>query len=654
MSTPDIADTGDPISAAVNEAEEVRDPLDNLIESAAADPGAAFTPEVLARLAAIRRDDRAAFEALRAQLKKAGCRVTALDDAIAEESGEVRGSGPTQADILIDLAQTAELFHAPDGTGFADLDINGHRETWPIRAKGFRRWLARRFFEATGSAPSSEALQSALNVIEAKAHFDAPERTVHVRVGGLDGKLYLDLADHTWRAVEVDATGWRVIDNPPVRFRRAAGMKALPAPVSGGSVTTLRSFLNVKTDGDFVLVVAWALAVLRNRGPYPVIVLSGEQGSAKSTFSLILRALLDPNIAPLRALPREDRDLFIAASNGHVLAFDNVSGLPAWISDTLCRLATGGGFAVRQLYTDQDEVLFDAARPVILNGIEDIVTRPDLADRAVFLMLEPIPEERRRSEQELWAAFEVERPRVLGVLLDAVVEGLKRLPETHLPKLPRMADFALRATACETALWPAGTFWAAYCGNRDEAVEGVIDADPIATAVRAIMATRTVWTGTASDLLGALAEVVGERVAKSKTWPDGPRALAGRLRRSATSLRKIGIEIGFGREGLARTRTINITTIQAFSTPEKPGAEPSAPSASSASTAKSNPANGFAAQSVRTVADAADGSCNGHALTVRANPLKNSAGTAADDADANPPSQSAPEKTGAPGWSTRL
>src|SRR5262249_10854805 len=145
-------------------------------------------------------------------------------------------------------------------------------------------------------------------------------RTIHVRVGGLDGKLYLDLGDETWRAVEIDAEGWRIIDKPPVRFRRAAGMQALPVPVSGGSVATLRSFLNVKTDGDFVLVVAWALAVLRNRGPYPVIVLSGEQGSAKSTFSSILRALLDPNTAPLRALPREDRDLFIAASNGHLLA----------------------------------------------------------------------------------------------------------------------------------------------------------------------------------------------------------------------------------------------------------------------------------------------------------------------------------------------
>jgi hypothetical protein len=105
-----------------------------------------------------------------------------------------------------------------------------------------------------------------------------------------------------------------------------------------------------------VLAVAWALACLRNRGLYPVIVLLGEQGSAKSTFSSILRALLDPNTAPLRALPHEDRHLFIAASNGHVLAFDNVSGLPAWTYDTICRLATGAGFAVRQLYTDQDEV----------------------------------------------------------------------------------------------------------------------------------------------------------------------------------------------------------------------------------------------------------------------------------------------------------
>ena len=338
---------------------------------------------------------------------------------------------------------------------------------------------------------------------EAKAHFDGPERSVCIRVGGLGGRLYLDLGDDAWRAVEIDAAGWRVIDDPPVRFRRAAGMQPLPMPVPGGSVETLRSFLNLRSDADFVLVIAWALAVLRPRGPYPVIVLSGEQGSAKSTFAAILRALLDPNTAPLRALPRQDRDLFIAATNGHVLAFDNVSALPSWISDTLCRLATGGGFAVRQLYTDQDEVLFDATRPVILNGIEDIVGRPDLADRAVFLTLEAIPEACRRPEAELWAAFDAERPPYPGVGCSTPwCQGLRRLPQTQLEGLPRMADFGLWATACERALWPAGTFWSAYGGNRDKVVENVIEADPVAAAVRAVIVRRTQWTGTATAASG--------------------------------------------------------------------------------------------------------------------------------------------------------
>jgi hypothetical protein len=646
------SETENPIVAAIDAAEEVRNPLEGLFERTLNEPSAPFAPDVVQRLVVLKKEDRAAFEAFRVKLRGAGCRVTALDEAIDEENGDTGGRGPSQADILLELAQSAELFHTPDGTGFADLDINGHRETWPIRSKGFRRWLARRYFEATGGAPSSEALQSALNVIEAKAHFDAPERVVHVRVGELDGRLYLDLCDELWRAVEIDANGWRVVDKPAVRFRRSAGMQALPLPVSGGSVETLRSFLNIKTNNDFVLAVAWVLACLRDCGPYPVLALSGEQGSAKSTFSAILRALLDPNTAPLRALPREDRDLFIAASNGHVLAFDNVSGLPAWISDTLCRLATGGGFAVRQLYTDQDEILFDAARPVILNGIEEIVTRPDLADRALFLTLEPIPEERRRPEQELWAAFEAERPRILGVLLDAIVEGLKRLPETKLERLPRMADFALWATACETALWSAGTFWSAYCGNRDEAVEGVIDADPIAAAVRAVMVTRTEWTGTASDLLGALAEAAGERTSKSKNWPDSPRALAGRLRRAATFLRKVGIEIGFDREGRARTRIIRIATNQNHHTPEDAGEQPSAPSASSAPMPKTKPTNGFGAPDRRTVANGADGDGSEPFPTGRVNPLKSNAGPAADGADADPPLQSGPGKTGV--WTARI
>ena len=641
------------VAEAIGAAEDIPDPLVGLVEKTAADPGAAFSPEVLERLAAMKKDDRAAFEAVRAELKSAGCRVTALDEAVAEQSGDAGDRRLTQADILIDLAQTAELFHTPDGTGFADLDVNGHRETWSVRSKGFRRWLMRRFYDEAGGAPSSEALQSALNLIEAKADFDAPERHVHIRVGGFEDKLYLDLGDEMWRAVEGDGLGWRVINNPPVRFRRGSGMQPLPIPMSGGSIETLRGFLNVKSDAEFVLVVAWALACLRNRGPYPVLALSGEQGSAKSTFAAILRALLDPNTAPLRALPREDRDLFIAASNGHVLAFDNISGLPGWISDTLCRLATGGGFAVRQLYTDQDEVLFDAARPVILNGIEDIVSRPDLADRAVFLTLEPIPEERRRPEQELRAAFAAERPRILGVLLDAVATGLAMLPQTKLDKLPRMADFALWATACEKALWPAGTFWSAYCGNRNEAVESVIDGDPVAIAVRGLMTPPTEWTGTASELLGALSEQAGERVAKSKTWPDSPRALTGKLRRAGTFLRKIGIEIGHERVGHARTRIIRITAAPSL-VPDREEARPSAPSASSASSRKSNAANGFVPPDPRTVANDADGRGDGRGQTVRAKSLNNNKEDGADGADANSPLLSAPASTSPPGWRARL
>ena len=371
-----------------------------------------------------------------------------------------------------------------------------------------------------------------------------------------------------------------------------------------------------------------------------------------------MRDLVDPNTASLRALPREDRDLFIAATNAHVLAFDNVSGLAPWIFDTFCRLATGGGFAVRQLYTDRDEVLFDAARPVIVNGIDDIVTRPDLADRAIFLTLEPISEERRRPEAELWAAFEVERPAILGALLDAVVEGLKNLPHTKLQKLPRMADFALWATACAAALWSADTFLAAYSGNRDDAVESVIDADPIAAAICTAMSTRTVWTQTATELLGVLAKIAGERAVNSKTWPANPRALACRLRRAATFLRKMGIEIEFEREGKARTRIIRITNTANHSVPESRGTGSSAPSASSAPTSKISPAHVSAGADLRTDAngagDPADANDLDNAPTVRTTILKISSETSADGADATSLPQSRQRERQPQQWRARI
>jgi hypothetical protein len=482
------------------------------------------------------------------------------DDGDQAEPDEGEEKRIPQYKVLIDLAlKDAKVFHAPDSTPYADLHVNGHRETHMLRSRGFKRWLTRRYYETESGAPSSESMNMALGVLEAKACYDGREIEVHVRVGGHDGRIYLDLGCPKWRAVEIDATGWRVVKDPPVRFRRAAGMQALPVPKPGGSIEALRGFLNVRSNADFVLAVLWTLAALCDRGPYPVLVLSGEQGAAKSTFSAMLRSLVDPNTAALRAVPRDDRDLFIAANNSRVLAFDNCSGLQAWISDTLCRLATGGGFSTRQLYSDAEEVLFDSMRPIILNGITDIVSRSDLADRAIFLTLEPIPEAQRKAEAELWADFHAERPKILGVLLDAVSTGLGQLPHIKLATLPRMADFAVWATACEGAFWEEGTFADAYKGNRAEAVDSVIEGDLVGSALWSFMEDRDEWEGTAAELLAELERQADDRTRNSKHWAHSARALAGRVRRAATFLRAKGIAIDFTRDPKRkRSRIITI------------------------------------------------------------------------------------------------
>jgi hypothetical protein len=335
-------------------------------------------------------------------------------------------------------------------------------------------------------------------------------------------------------------------------------MLPLPVPEPGGSIETLRSFLNLSNQNDFVLVTAWLLAALRAGGPYPVLAISGEQGSAKTVLSKLLRALVDPNVAEVRPLPREERELMIAANNGHMLAFDNLSGMPPWLSDALCRLASGGSFATRRLYTDQEQVLFRAARPALLNGIEDVIGRPDLADRAIFLALEPIADWQRRSESELWREFELARPRILGALLEAVTHGLRAVSSVQFAQLPRMADFALWAMACETGLWPRGTFARAYRDNRKAAIEDMIDMDPIATCVRQLMDERSFWRGSAADLLQIIERT--RRTGDNIAWLKNPRALAGHLRRAQTFLRRLGIDITFTREGRAGTRVIRMHT----------------------------------------------------------------------------------------------
>ena len=189
----------------------------------------------------------------------------------------------TQATALIEIAagDGVDLFHTPDGTGFADICMRGHRETLPLRGRAFGRWLKHAYYIETGGAPNSDAMSTAMGVIEAKAHYDGEERKVCLRLAEHQGKIYLDQCDPTWAAIEIDADGWRKVQTPPVRFRRTPGMLPIPDPVPGGKIDELRKHLHVD-DTTFVLIVSWLLAILRGRGPYPILAFTGEQGTGKS------------------------------------------------------------------------------------------------------------------------------------------------------------------------------------------------------------------------------------------------------------------------------------------------------------------------------------------------------------------------------------
>lgn len=468
---------------------------------------------------------------------------------------------PSQATVLADIAggEKVELFRTPDGVPYADLYISGHRETWPVRSKAFKWWLRGVYYERTRSAPNSEAMTTALDLIEARAHFGGIVRPVYLRVAEYEGCIYVNLCDTAWRAVEISHGSWCVVDEPPVRFCRRSGMLELPEPVRGGKLDELDKHLRMGASG-YVLTKAWLLAALRPRGPYPVLAFTGEQGTAKSTALRMLRHLVDPNTAPLRAPPDTTRDLYVAAINGHVITLDNVTSLTADVSDALCRLSTGGGFSTRSLYTNDEELLFDGQRPVGMTSIAEAAVRPDLLDRTLGVRLEVIPDNDRKLEDELWAAFDAARPRILGALYDALAHGLKHLEGTRPNRLPRMADFARWSIACEPAYQAAGTFMAAYDEYREEAIDIVLDGDLVADALRRHMKAcppgafgfAEIET-TSKELLELLTAIVTEPQRRSRSWPQTPEGLAHRLIKLAPALRQAGIVIKRGsRQGRRR------------------------------------------------------------------------------------------------------
>jgi hypothetical protein len=444
--------------------------------------------------------------------------------------------------------------------------------------------LRLRFYAERGGSPSSEGMSSALKTIEAKAHYDGARHEVFLRSANLSDRVYLDLCDDQWRAIEIDSDGWRMIDDVPVHFRREAGMQPLPAPSMidpKKGVARLKEVLCLRDERDLVVIVAWELAALAGRPPFTVLVFLGEPGSTKTSAAFVARSLVDPNTAPLRAKPKDLHEVFVAAVHSRVVAYNNLSYVPDWLSDAICVVSEGSGESQRELFTNADESLIVACAPFLITSIENVIRRGDLAQRTLYVHLANVSDKERMTEEEFKVRFRRAHPDILGALCSAVVNGLRTEKTLKIGTLPRMATFYKWATACEGALWPKGTFAAAFEANALSATEDVIEADKAAFQLRLFMIERGEWNGTATQLLVELVAYIRRAVREAEAayakateagkyadraevekaaadlrearekardtlgegWPKAANALSGKLKRASPALRKAGIVI---------------------------------------------------------------------------------------------------------------
>lgn len=471
------------------------------------------------------------------------------------------GRQESRANALVLLSRRARFFHTPDMTAYASFEVNDHLETWPVRSGQFRRWLQQSYYDSASRVPGGAATEAALQHLEGFAQFKGPEGEPCLRVGELDGVCYLDLCNDQWQIIRIGPEGWSQIEaaEAPVRFRRVLSMRSLPSPERGGSVDDLRPFVNLASESSWILLIGWLLSSFRPRGPYPVLLTFGEQGSGKSTLGRVLRDLIDPAKAPVQTFPRQERDLIVSALNSWLLVYDNLSSLSSRMSDSLCRISTGAGMSARTLFTDREATTVEVCRPAVLNGIENIATRPDLLDRSFVLELGRIDEADRRKESDFWDEFSEARPLILGALLDTLAEALRNLPTVSLPRSPRLADVTAWVTAAEPALdWEPYTFLQTYTDSAAMALRASLEGNLVAGGMLSLLEERGTWTGTASELLGDLRTLIPSDERRSRSWPHSPSGLGNLLRQLAPSLRATGVDIDFRRRPKTGSRVISM------------------------------------------------------------------------------------------------
>ncbi len=471
-------------------------------------------------------------------------------DAKEAQENEVKSSAATKlADAWI--ASASELWHSPDGIAFATfVNSAGVRSHMSIQSTEGTEFAQRLFYLKESKAIAQDAVKAALNTVAAQAKYAGDEHAVYSRIAHHDGCVWIDLGDDAWRAIRIDADGWKIVDSRdvPVKFRRTRSTHALPIPQPGGSLDQLFTLFHLEPD-DQRLTLGWLVGAFQESGGRALLELIGQQGSGKSTFARMLISLIDPCEIPVRSVSRDEEGLLIAVQGKAVLGYDNVSSLHPDMADAWCRLSTGGGIGKRKLFSDSEETLLRAQLPLVWTAIAPVaINRPDLQDRTITVRLEPLESETYRSERDVNAAFEAMRPQILGALYSAVAEALRNQDTIHLDRLPRLADFATWVEAAAPALgWEAGDFTTALEDSSMRASYMALDASPVGRLVFAYMKDRPHWEGPVSDLLTELRTLASDDDKRQRQFPKDSARLGVQLRRMQRPLADLGVWVGFDR-----------------------------------------------------------------------------------------------------------
>ncbi len=460
------------------------------------------------------------------------------------------------AEFIKFLCAMLTVFRDFAGIGWA-IPPDMHGRVIPV--SGLPLWIQKRFHDLDYEPPSSQLIAKRLAALESLARFGDTVTDVCKRVGGYATDFFIDLGD---AFVHVRDGVWSIVTETPIVFQAHPTSAVLTHPARGGSVTLLRRFLNIESDDHFLLIITYIAYLLTPRTQFPILVLMGEQGSGKSTVADIVQSLVDGWINRRGSLPESERDLAICAMNALVLCFDNVSRITNKMADCLCRIATGGTFSVRKLYSNNENTVFRLSNPVIVTCINLVSDLADFLSRCLIIELPYLSDEDRgRTDTEFWAEFEEDRPRIFGAILDLAAKAVALEPGIRLPRYHRMSDFVRFGEAVARALdMPEGSFLRAFELNEDRAAHAALD-NPLATAIQRLLTESGVFHGTPTQLLHEL----------RACWPLGqgappgsPKSLSAQLSRIAQPLRHVGISVDSGKSG---ERWIHLeTTVHASAT----------------------------------------------------------------------------------------